>query len=80
VRDTVETVSWSSLEAARNAIQDAEKVTAWIILEDIMSEKGYIKGNPFTPLMEIYEQGYWPVGLITNKEGQTEFNILVPPL
>jgi hypothetical protein len=53
---------------------------AWIIAEDKMIEGGYAKGNPFSPLITIYELGCLPIGLVENAEGKTEFVIFIPPI
>lgn len=52
----------------------------WAIVEDLMEQMEYNKGNFLEPLMGVWKQGYWPMGKIQNKEGQEEFVIFVPPI
>jgi len=67
-------------EAVGNAVWEAIADAAWIIAEDKMPEKGYVRGNPFLPLITIYEVGCWPIGLVKNADGQEEFVIFIPPI
>lgn len=64
-------------DAARSAAGDAAKDARWTIVGDLMPTRGYAKGNPFEPLMEIYESGCWPIGLI-EKNNKREFVVFVP--
>lgn len=58
----------------------AKMYIQWVIVGDLMRQTEYNKGNPFKPLIEIYKQGYWPMGKALNDEGQEEFVIFVPPI
>lgn len=66
----------ASWDAAEDMVRNAE----WIIVEDLMPQRGFTKGNPFEPLTEIYKLGLWPIGEVVNPEGKEEFVIFVPPL
>ena len=67
-------------EAVGNAVWETIGDVAWIVAEDEMPEKGYVKGNPFSPLITMYEIGCWPIGLVENTDGQEEFVIFIPPI
>lgn len=56
-----------SMSAAYNAL--------WIVVQDLMPERGYPNGNPESPLIETYAKGLWPKGIAGDG-----FNIFVPPL
>lgn len=80
--------NWTVNKSATDGACDVPKCLArnagnklqWIILEDVMPERGYSKGNVFSPLVDISVLGYWPMGLITNPNGKREFNIFIPPI
>jgi len=87
--NTVLSIVWDIvLDKTRDTVRDVAGVTvweaigdvAWIIAEDKMPDRGYIKGNPFSPLISIYELGYWPIGLAENEDGKKEFVIFIPPI
>lgn len=48
--------------------------TSWPMLADALKARGYAKGNPFEPLIEIFEMGAHPAGL--DKDGN--YLVLVP--
>lgn len=52
----------------------------WTIVGDLMPARGYSKGNPFEPLMEIYRLGCWPIGPVATKKRktETEFVVFIP--
>lgn len=54
---------------------------AWTVVSDLMPQRGYNRGNPFEPLVRIYEFGCWPIGPVTDiKEGRQEFVIFIPSI
>ena len=63
-------------DAADSAVRGAE----WIVVKDLMPHRGYHKGNPFEPLMEIYELGCWPIGIVPDQNGKKKFVIFVPSI
>jgi hypothetical protein len=75
-----ESMDDDSMTMPWNVERDAAGNAAWTIVEDEMSEWGYTKGNPFSPLISIYELGYLPIGLAINGKGLKEFNIFIPPI
>ena len=60
--------------ATRNAVQGAE----WIVVKDLMPQRGYDKGNPFESLIGIYELGCWPMGIVPDQNRKKEFVIFIP--
>lgn len=68
--------------ATRDMARDVAQDATWIsVVKDLIPPKDCPKGNPFNPLMEIYELGYWPIGPVINKEtGIKEFLVFVPPV
>ncbi len=75
-REAVLDAEW---DAAWSAARDAARGAEWIIVKDLMPQRGYDKGNPFEPLIEIYELGCWPIGIVPGQDGNKEFVIFVPP-
>jgi len=81
VRDTAWDAVWGVARgAAWSAARDAAGGAVWIVGKDLMPSKGYDKGNPFEPLMEIYELGYWPIGIVPGQNGEKEFAVFTPPI
>lgn len=70
------TREWAEQTAAIDAIEYA----TWVVVSDLMPQRGYTQGNPLEPLMEIYKLGYWPIGSVKNSSGQEEFVVFVPPI
>lgn len=66
--------------AAVDAALDASWGAEWIVVEDLMPQRGYDKGNPFEPLMEIYELGCWPIGIVPDSTGKEEIVVFIPPI
>lgn len=81
-RGTTWYAAWEAvLEANHDARWYAAQDAAWIVVKDLMPARGFSEGNPFEPLMEIHELGYWPIGPVINKEtGIKEFVVFVPPV
>lgn len=72
--DIAETAGWA-------AAKDAAGAAIRIVVQDLMLKKGYKQDNPFEPLMEIWRQGFWPIGKAFNpKTEKAEFVIFVPPI
>ncbi|MFH1186702.1 MAG: hypothetical protein V1697_00850 [Candidatus Levyibacteriota bacterium] len=67
--------------ATEHVAWNATWYATWIVVEDIMPEKGYTEGNPFSSLIKIFEFGCWPIEIVGNKkEGRDEFVIFIPPI
>lgn len=70
-----ETTEITEVEIVDKAVDDALETIGWYIswamLDDYFSKKKYT--NPFTPLIELWKLGVWPVGVYQN-----HFVILVP--
>jgi len=64
------------LETESDVVRDMAGYLTWIIVEDKMAKKG----NPFSPLIAIYELGFLPIGLVENAKGEMEFAIFAPPI
>ncbi len=76
-------------EAARKVAWDVAEETAevmancaqWIVVADLMGSRGYRHGNPYEPLVKLYEMGLWPIGLVRNEQtGKVEFAVFHPPV
>lgn len=71
----------AAIVATKDVAWDVTQDATWIVVKDLMPARGYSKGNPLEPIMEIYELGYWPIGPVINKEaGIREFVVFVPPI
>lgn len=70
-------VNWKT--AATVAKWYAARDTEWIVVKDLMPARGFSKGNPFEPLMEMYDLGCWPIGPVINKNRETELVVFIPP-
>ncbi len=76
-QDAIRGVKW---DATWDAGRDATRGAEWIVVKDLMPQKGYSKGNPFEPLMGIYELGCWPIGIVPDQNGKKEFVVFIPPV
>ncbi|OGD85838.1 hypothetical protein A2Z23_02150 [Candidatus Curtissbacteria bacterium RBG_16_39_7] len=57
-----------SFDVANRIVQDAVNAAEWIVLEDLIPQKGYNKGNPFELLFDgINDKGYWFVGPVKGR-------------
>ena len=80
-RGTTWYAAWeAAIVATRDVARDVAHDAEWIVVKDLMPARGCSKDNPFEPLMEIYELGYWPIGPVINKNRETEFVVFVPPV
>ncbi len=85
-KDTFKNEPWyanweAAYEATKDVAWDMIQDATWIVVKDLMPARGYSKGNPLEPIMEIYKLGYWPIGPVINKEtGIREFVVFVPPV
>ncbi len=70
----------ATLDAAWGAARIAARGAEWIVVKDLMPQGGYNKGNPFEPLVEIYELGCWPIGIVSDQNGKKEFVVFIPPI
>jgi len=79
-RDVAREGNWDAAwSKTRKVAEEAVRDAAWIIVEDLMPKYGY-KGNPYEPLIKIYEMGCWPIGVVKNPQGKNEFVIFIPPV
>jgi hypothetical protein len=73
--DAIKTLPTS---VTRSVILSSTVVTArcaaWILVQELMPQRGYKDGNPFAQLIEIYKIGCWPIGVVRG-----EFVIFIPP-
>lgn len=54
-------------------IDDTDFHTEWVLMQDIMArDPKYKEGNPWAPMIDLYEAGVWPIG--QNSRGFAVFN------
>lgn len=85
--DAAEIVDSRAVLKARDV---AKWAALWVVAGDaLMSQKGYLYGSPFKPLIKIYGKGCRPMGVVSRnrtlreldiEDGQPRFVIFVPPI
>ena len=65
----------SAWDSAWDSAWASARASAWEVVDDLMKKKGY-KENPYKLLMDLWEMGLYPIGVLKDKK----FHIYYVPL